>query len=88
MSACKGMNCGCTDGVSHSVECRAEYARILARLPVTACTCQGPYDLVELFERDGTPRKSINGVIVCPACGENPFGLSVTNTRAQGGSEC
>lgn len=30
MSACKGMNCGCTDGVSHSVECRAEYAASVA----------------------------------------------------------
>lgn len=25
MSACKGMNCGCTDG-NHSPECRAEHA--------------------------------------------------------------
>jgi hypothetical protein len=32
MSACKGMNCGCTDGVSHSVECRAEYQAVLDRL--------------------------------------------------------
>lgn len=23
--ACKGTNCGCTDGFSHSPECRAEY---------------------------------------------------------------
>jgi len=23
--ACKGKNCGCTDGVSHSVECKEEY---------------------------------------------------------------
>jgi len=23
--ACKGKNCGCTDGLSHSKECRAEY---------------------------------------------------------------
>jgi hypothetical protein len=27
---CKGMNCGCTDGVSHSSECRAEHAAAVA----------------------------------------------------------
>lgn len=32
MSACKGMNCGCTDGVSHSVECKAEYAQTTEKI--------------------------------------------------------
>ena len=27
---CKGMNCGCTDGVSHSLECHAEHAAAVA----------------------------------------------------------
>ena len=27
---CKGMNCGCTDGVSHSLECQAEHAAAIA----------------------------------------------------------
>jgi len=27
---CKGMNCGCTDGVSHSAECQAEHAAAIA----------------------------------------------------------
>ena len=30
MSACKGMNCGCTDGVSHSLECQAEHSAAIA----------------------------------------------------------
>jgi hypothetical protein len=25
LQRCKGTNCGCTDGVSHSAECRAEH---------------------------------------------------------------
>lgn len=27
---CKGMNCGCTDGVSHSLECHAEHSAAIA----------------------------------------------------------
>lgn len=27
MKACKGKNCGCTDGVSHSKECLLEYEK-------------------------------------------------------------
>jgi hypothetical protein len=27
---CKGMNCGCTDGLSHSLECQAEHAAAIA----------------------------------------------------------
>ena len=27
LTACKGMNCGCTDGASHSLECQAEASR-------------------------------------------------------------
>lgn len=30
MNRCKGMNCGCTDGVSHSLECHAEHAASIA----------------------------------------------------------
>lgn len=30
MNRCKGMNCGCTDGVSHSLECHAEHAAFIA----------------------------------------------------------
>lgn len=30
MNGCKGMNCGCTDGVSHSLECQAEHAACIA----------------------------------------------------------
>lgn len=26
--ACKGKNCGCTDGISHSAECLEEHARV------------------------------------------------------------
>lgn len=37
--ACKGRNCGCTDGVSHSPECQQEHedaiAGVLGRLPPT-----------------------------------------------------
>lgn len=84
MSACKGMNCGCTDGVSHSVECRAEYAA--AAIPVTACECTG--NLTPLFDSEWKPIRMENGILVCPACGENPFGISGTSTRARGGSEC
>lgn len=29
-SPCKGMNCGCADGVSHSLECHAEHAAAIA----------------------------------------------------------
>lgn len=29
-SPCKGMNCGCTDGFSHSLECQAEHAAAVA----------------------------------------------------------
>lgn len=43
MSACKGMNCGCTDGVSHSVECRAEYAAVISQVSARAecVACEG-----------------------------------------------
>lgn len=27
---CQGMNCGCTDGVTHSLECQAEHAAAIA----------------------------------------------------------
>lgn len=30
MNRCKGINCGCTDGVSHSLECHAEHAASIA----------------------------------------------------------
>lgn len=30
MTPCKGMNCGCTDGVNHSAECQAEHAAAIA----------------------------------------------------------
>ena len=30
LPACKGMNCGCTDGRSHSLECQAEHAAAIA----------------------------------------------------------
>ena len=30
LAPCKGMNCGCTDGVNHSVECQAEHAAAIA----------------------------------------------------------
>ena len=30
LTACKGMNCGCTDGASHSLECQAEHAAAIA----------------------------------------------------------
>lgn len=30
LPACKGMNCGSTDGVSHSLECQAEHAAAIA----------------------------------------------------------
>ena len=30
MIACEGKNCGCTDGISHSLECQAEYAATIA----------------------------------------------------------
>ena len=29
MKPCTGTNCGCTDGVSHSPECRAEHESIV-----------------------------------------------------------
>ena len=29
-SPCAGMNCGCTDGFSHSLECQAEHAAAIA----------------------------------------------------------
>ena len=29
MKPCKGTNCGCIDGVSHSPECRAEHESIV-----------------------------------------------------------
>ena len=42
LPACKGTNCGCTDGVSHSKECREEYDVITAM----------PYDEQWLHEPD------------------------------------
>lgn len=33
--ACKGTNCGCTDGHSHSIECRKEYAMAMAMAMAT-----------------------------------------------------
>lgn len=63
MSACKGMNCGCTDGVSHSVECRAEYARVIdtsmragAREIVTVTTKKGEVILLDRDVFDQLPR--------------------------------
>lgn len=29
-SGCKGMNCGCTDGINHSLECHAQHAAAIA----------------------------------------------------------
>ena len=42
LPACKGTNCGCTDGVSHSNECREEYDAATAM----------PYDEQWLHEPD------------------------------------
>lgn len=42
LPACKGTNCGCTDGVSHSKECREEYDAATAM----------PYDEQWLHEPD------------------------------------
>jgi hypothetical protein len=42
LPTCKGTNCGCTDGVSHSTECRAEYEAATAM----------PYDEQWLHEPD------------------------------------
>lgn len=40
MNECKGMNCGATDGVSHSPECHAEHAATVAGGVFTKSTAQ------------------------------------------------
>lgn len=37
--ACKGTNCGCTDGLSHSPECRAEHEAAATGFNRTCETC-------------------------------------------------
>lgn len=81
MSACKGMNCGCTDGVGHSVECRAEHAAALA----------GGW----FMKTDVTPEEYASYVHGARMRGLKPYTFreyqalaSGTTTRAHGGSEC
>ena len=37
---CKGKNCGCTDGRSHSPECRAEYEAVIGQEQPAPEPCQ------------------------------------------------
>lgn len=55
LPACKGMNCGATDGRSHSLECHAEHAAAIAGgvfVPATAqpAPARVPADLVALMD--------------------------------------
>ena len=67
--ACKGTNCGCTDGRSHSTECKQEYADafngVLGRCSVPMLA-------------NGCPA----GTCDCKAYGERPKGESFWNYAA------
>ena len=52
--ACQGMNCGCTDGISHSPECQAEHAAAIAGgIFVKPAQQQEPYGQVTVVRRPG-----------------------------------
>lgn len=89
MSACKGMNCGCTDGTNHSVECRAEHAAAVASgLFLSRDEFQSIKRALEIavfhMHQDTTARGKADYSVVRDAM---RF-VTVTATRACGGSEC
>lgn len=89
MSACKGMNCGCTDGVSHSVECRAEHAAAVAGGHFLSHDEFNAVHRALQIARDHMHfNLSARGKADYSVVRDALRFVSGTSTRAHGGSEC
>jgi hypothetical protein len=95
MSACKGMNCNSTDGTNHSVECRAEYAAAVAGGGqfVTLIQRTQILQFLDAAAGEGLVLNGIDAADLYAALFPVEYAnggrfVTVTATRACGGSEC